>query len=155
MTIAQQLARHLREIHFGENWTESNFREHLKDVTWQQAIRKTDNYNTIAVLTYHSCYYISALIDVLEGNPIITKDADAFNHPPIQSKKDWDALLDKCWVNAEHAAKLLEQMPDSKLSETFRNEKYGNYFRNIMGMIEHMHYHLGQIVLLKKFHKGL
>lgn len=150
MSISKQLARHLREIHFGGNWTESNFKDQLKGIKWQQAIKKTDEFNTIAILTYHSCYYISALIDVMEGNPLTTKDADAFNHPPIQSKKDWDQLLDKCWSNAEKAATLLEQMPDSKLLETFRNEKYGNYFRNILGMIEHMHYHLGQIVLLKK-----
>ena len=29
-------------------------------------------------------------------------------------------------------------------------EKYGNYFRNLTGIIEHLHYHLGQIVLIKK-----
>jgi hypothetical protein len=29
-------------------------------------------------------------------------------------------------------------------------EKYGSVLRNIMGVIEHTHYHLGQIVLLKK-----
>jgi len=36
-----------------------------------------------------------------------------------------------------------------KISETW-NGKYGNYFRNIVGVIEHIHYHLGQIVLIKK-----
>jgi len=29
-------------------------------------------------------------------------------------------------------------------------EKYGNYYRNFHGIIEHCHYHLGQIVLIKK-----
>jgi hypothetical protein len=30
-------------------------------------------------------------------------------------------------------------------------EKYGNYYRNIHGIIEHIHYHLGQIVLIEKY----
>ena len=29
-------------------------------------------------------------------------------------------------------------------------EKYGTYYRNFHGLIEHAHYHLGQIVLIKK-----
>jgi hypothetical protein len=41
-------------------------------------------------------------------------------------------------------------LPESKLAETFSDEKYGNYYRNIHGIIEHTHYHLGQIVLIKK-----
>ncbi len=44
----------------------------------------------------------------------------------------------------------IEQLPESKLWETFSDEKYGNYYRNIHGIIEHIHYHLGQIVLIKK-----
>ncbi len=44
----------------------------------------------------------------------------------------------------------IEQLPESKLWETFSDEKYGNYYRNIHGIIEHSHYHLGQIVLIKK-----
>ena len=36
------------------------------------------------------------------------------------------------------------------LWETFADEKYGHYYRNLHGIIEHTHYHLGQIVLIKK-----
>ncbi|MGN6163930.1 MAG: hypothetical protein ACTHOF_05245 [Flavisolibacter sp.] len=41
-------------------------------------------------------------------------------------------------------------MADSKLDEIFVDEKYGTYYRNLQGIIEHTHYHLGQIVLIKK-----
>ena len=41
-------------------------------------------------------------------------------------------------------------MPEKKLWEPFGDGKYGDYFRNIQGVIEHAHYHLGQIVLVKK-----
>ncbi len=61
-----------------------------------------------------------------------------------------EKLLDNAWTAAEEVAKLIEEMPDEKLLENFTDEKYGNYYRNIIGTIEHMHYHLGQIVLIKK-----
>ena len=36
------------------------------------------------------------------------------------------------------------------MSAYFGNEKYGTYYENIQGVIEHLHYHLGQIVVVKK-----
>ena len=63
---------------------------------------------------------------------------------------DWDNLLDKTWTEAENFAILIEQLPEQTLWEPFTDEKYGNYYRNIQGIIEHTHYHLGQIVLIKK-----
>jgi hypothetical protein len=32
----------------------------------------------------------------------------------------------------------------------FWDEKYGNYYTNVQAVIEHCHYHLGQVVLIKK-----
>lgn len=58
--------------------------------------------------------------------------------------------MDKCWTEAEIFANTIEQLPESKLWEDFSDKKYGNYYRNLHGIIEHTHYHLGQIVLIKK-----
>ena len=44
----------------------------------------------------------------------------------------------------------IEKLGDNKLAEVFAQDKYGTYFRNLMGVIEHAHYHLGQIVIIKK-----
>ena len=59
-------------------------------------------------------------------------------------------MLDKTWRDAENFAGLVEQLPEHKLWEDFTDKKYGNYYSNIHGIIEHNHYHLGQIVLIKK-----
>jgi hypothetical protein len=64
--------------------------------------------------------------------------------------EDWQTLLQKTWTEAEEFARLIEDFPTEKLTETFFDEKYGNYYRNLTGIIEHMHYHLGQIVIIKK-----
>jgi len=150
MQLSTQLARNLREVHFGVNWTWVNMKDNLKDVDWQQATTKVDSFNTIATLVYHTHYFIAVTTKVLEGGPLDGHDKYSFDHPPIQSQQDWEQFLDTVWACANGFADLVEQLPDAKLWETFVEEKYGTYYRNIQGIIEHTHYHLGQITLLKK-----
>ena len=150
MKIAEQLARHFREIHFGPNWTSSNLKEVLADVGWEQATTKLENFNTIAALVYHIHYFVHVTIPVFEGGELDAHDTFSFDVPPITSEAGWQKLLDTVWTDAATFEKLVVNIPDNLLWETFSEEKYGTYYRNIQGIIEHTHYHLGQIVILKK-----
>ncbi len=150
MSLPAQIAKHFREIHFGGNWTCSNMKDVLSDVTWQQATTQVQSFNTIATLTFHVNYFVGAALEVLEGKPLNAHDKFSFSHPPIHSQEDWQKLLDKAWADAERFAVLVEQLPENKLWEDFTDKTYGSYYRNIHGIIEHMHYHLGQIVVIKK-----
>ena len=150
MNLPAQISKQLRDVYFGGNWTAVNLKETLEDVTWQQATTKVYSFNTIASLVYHMNYYVRAVIKVLQGTPLDAHDKYNFNCPPIQSQEDWEELLDNLWTEAENFATLVQQLQESKLGEIFSDEKYGNYYRNIHGIIEHTHYHLGQIVLIKK-----
>jgi uncharacterized damage-inducible protein DinB len=150
MSLTKQIAQHFRDVHSGGNWTSVNMKDTLADVTWQQATTKVYSFNTIATLAYHVNYYVSAVLKVLQGGALEAKDAYSFSHPPITSQEDWQQLLNRVWQEAEDFALLVEQLPEEKLWEDFTDKKYGNYYRNLHGIIEHMHYHLGQIVLIKK-----
>ena len=150
MNHTQQLAKHFREVHSGGNWTWSNLQENLKDVTWEEAVTKVQGFNTIAALAYHIHYFVAVALKVLQGGPLIGKDSESFDHPPVESEKDWQQLLGKMWADAQSFADALEKLLDEKLFETFGQEKYGTYYRNMLGIIEHSHYHLGQIALIKK-----
>ncbi|MEO6303024.1 MAG: DinB family protein [Bacteroidia bacterium] len=150
MNFTTQIAKHFREVNFGGNWTWSNLKDNLADVSWQQATTKVPDFNTIAALTYHINYFVLAAIDVLEGKPLTSKDEFSFDVPLIQNAEDWKKLTDKSFADAEKLAALIEQLPETKLLEDFTDKKYGNYYRNLHGIIEHTHYHLGQIAILKK-----
>jgi len=150
MNLQAQIAKQFRDVHFGGNWTSSNLKEHLADVTWQQATTQVYSFNSIAILVYHMNYYVSAVLKVLQGAPLDASDKYSFDLSPILCQQDWEKLLDKTWADAEGFASMVEQLPEQKLGDTFSDEKYGNYYRNIHGVIEHIHYHLGQIVLIKK-----
>ena len=150
MNLSQQLAKHFREVFFGGNWTDVNLKQTLEGISWQQVTTKVYSLNTIAALVYHINYYVAAVLSVLQGGSLNASDKYSFDLPPIQSEKDWEVLLNKFWHDAENFAKHVEQFPEEKLWDDFSEGKYGNYLRNIQGLIEHTHYHLGQIVLIKK-----
>lgn len=151
MSTASQLAKRFREVMLDGLWiANTNFKDQLSDVTWEQATTKIADVNTIAMLTFHIDYYIAGILNVFEGGELEIKDKYSFDLPPIEFQEQWKALLNKLWNDSEKFAIFLEHMPDSKLNEVFVDEKYGTYLRNIDGMIEHAYYHLGQIALIKK-----
>jgi hypothetical protein len=150
MNISEQIAGNFRQLYFGGNWTAVNLQESLAGVTWQQAMTRVATLNTIAALVYHVNYYVEAAIEVLEGRLLTAKDVYSFDHPTIESQEDWEQLLQRTWKAADRFSQLVGRLPDNLLWEPFAEEKYGNYYRNIHGIIEHSHYHLGQVVLIKK-----
>ena len=95
-------------------------------------------------------YYVRTVTKVLKGEPLTSSDKQSFEHPAFNSQKDWDDFLETVWKEAEEFAVLVEKLPDSKLTENIADPKYGIYYRNLHGIIEHTHYHLGQIAVLKK-----
>ncbi len=151
MILPKQLANQFQEVLLNGAWiANTNLKAELSDVSWEQATTKVGNLNTIAVLAFHINYYVTGILNVLEGGSLDIRDKYSFDMPPIESRADWEKLLTMLWRDAEKLAERVEQMPEEKLWKPFVDEKYGNYYRNIQGMIEHSYYHLGQIVLIKK-----
>jgi len=151
MKNTDQIAIRFREVLLNGKWVaNTNYRDLLSSLTWEQATRKVESLNTIADLANHINYYIKGILNAFETGALEIHDRYSFDSPPVLSKEDWDYLLDDMWINAEEFASHVESMTGEKLEEIFVDEKYGTYKRNIEGMIEHSYYHLGQISLIKK-----
>lgn len=151
MTRYVIIASRLREVLLNGHWiANTNFKEQIQSVNWQQAIQKVGNLNTIAALTYHINYYLEGLLNAFENGRLEISDKYSFNLPQIKTEEDWNNLITNFLNNAENFADAVEQMGDSVFDDPFVDEKYGSYLRNIEGVIEHSYYHLGQISLLKK-----
>jgi hypothetical protein len=153
--LCKQIAKHFRELYTGGNWTFTNAKDTLNDISWQEANTKVYSFNTIASIVFHMNYFVEAATKVLQGKALDAHDKFSFDVPPILAIEDWDQLIKKTFLNAETFASLLEQMPDSKMWEIFEEEKYGSYYRNMHGIIENSHYHLGQIVIIKNLIKEM
>ncbi|OJJ15400.1 DUF1572 domain-containing protein [marine bacterium AO1-C] len=151
MEKAQRLAHRLREVILnGKLIANTNFRDALTQVTWEQATQQIEGLNTIAHLTFHVNYYIGGVLDVFEGGDLEIRDRYSFDLPPIKSQEDWEQLQQKLWDNTEKFAQKVEAMSDEKLASTFVKEEYGSYAQNVEVIIEHNYYHLGQVSLLRK-----
>lgn len=109
--------------------------------------------NTIATLVFHINYYVQPVLNGIHGKPLNASDQFSFDLPPIESEDDWQKLVAKALKEAENLALEIERINETQLFEDFVDLKYGNYYRNLLGIIEHTHYHLGQISLIKKLLK--
>jgi hypothetical protein len=151
MTRNLGIANRLREVLLNGKWiANTNFKDQILSVSWEQSIQKVDNLNTIALLTFHINYYLAGLLNVFAGGKLEIRDKYSFDLPEIKSEKDWNKLVSEFLSNSEMFANQVEQMDESLLDQPFVDEKYGSYLRNIEGVIEHSYYHLGQVSLIKK-----
>lgn len=101
-------------------------------------------------MTFHINYYLEGLLDAFDTGTLQISDKYSFDLPPIQCEDDWQKLVTVFLFNAEKFATKIENMEDAIFDLPFIDEKYGIYWRNIKGDIEHSYYHLGQISLIKK-----
>lgn len=144
------LSEHFKTFYFGGNWTAVNMQDTLGQVSFETAMKRIGDCNTIAILVYHIHYYVLAVTKVLEGGPLDAKDKYSFDLPEIKSEEEWKQFVEEVLAAGRHFAELVATVPDDQLGQPFAGGQYGTVYRNIAGLIEHSHYHLGQIVLLKK-----
>jgi len=151
MKRSSVIANRLREVLLNGHWiANTNYKEQLSNVNWEQATQKVDNLNTIAALIFHINYYLRGLLQVFNGGRLEISDKYSFDLPPSHSEADWNKLVNEFLNNSETFASQVENFSDDMLDMPFVDEKYGTYLRNIEGVIEHCYYHLGQISLIKK-----
>jgi uncharacterized damage-inducible protein DinB len=150
MNTVHQIAQHISQLYFGGNWTASNYTDVLADVTHEEAVQSINQLNSIATLLYHTSYYIHAQTQVLEGNPLTASDKESFIHPPIKSELEWETMKKLTFDSVKKYLEHIKSMPEETLHTNFYGDAYGSWLNNLMGLLEHNHYHLGQIVVIKK-----
>ncbi|MEM6380784.1 MAG: DinB family protein [Bacteroidota bacterium] len=150
MSFSKQLAQQFTDVYLSGNWVATNLKTQLSDLSWEQATTKIENLNTIAALAYHINYYIAGVANALETGNLEIRDKYSFDYPVIENQDTWAQLQEQIWKDGQRFIDQIEQLSDADLQDDFVDAKYGPTFRNIVAMIEHTNYHLGQIVLLKK-----
>lgn len=150
MALSKALSEQIYQVHFGGNWTVSNLQSLLADVSREEALNQVKNLNTIATLSFHIHYFVMAQIRVLEGKELNASDAESFAHPDFPDEQSWRSFVDQCLTDGKRLSELVAKLEQDLLNTDFVDPKYGTYYRNISGMVEHTHYHLGQISLIKK-----
>lgn len=147
--LSENLAEHLRSVFMGGNWTSVNFKTLLAEINYDAAVKKHGKLNSIAQLSFHAHYYIAVVLEVLKGNPLQAHDQYSYD-VSFHNEGEWQDFKLKMLEDANAFADLVKELPEQRLWEAMDDPKYGSFYRNIQGIIEHCHYHLGQIALLKR-----
>lgn len=149
MTIPEAIAQHALEVHEGNNWTEVDLAHTLRDVTWVEAVTQTPaSPNTIAAVVRHLAYWNRVMARRAQGLATEVGPANGFDGPALQSEADWGALRADLLQSGHELATAMRSFPEARLAEPII-PKYSSAYKNLQGAVEHLHYHLGQLVLLK------
>jgi hypothetical protein len=149
METTEHIAQHLLDVHEGGNWTEVDIIHTLADVTLQEAITVTPaSVNTIATILHHITFYNIVVRERLKGTGIDIPATNGFDMPPLASDEDWENLKTENIRSAHELAGEMRRVDEAKLHQPII-EGQSTFYKNMQGCVEHVHYHLGQIVLLK------
>lgn len=149
--LTASLVSRLNEVLTEGKWIiGTNIKEQIIDLNYKEATRKVGSLNSIADLTFHISYYLAGVSNVLRGGTLDIKDKFSFNYEPIQNEEDWQQLINKFIMDCRDFVSLMKDFDETDLKAMFVKEEYGDYLRNVNGIIEHAYYHFGQIVLIKK-----
>lgn len=150
MNLSKRLGIQVFQVYFGGNWTAVNLQEVLADLTYNEAQQKQKHSHSILELVYHIHYFINAQLGVLQGKNLDAQDILSFNAPYFSDETTWQEYKKQLFNEAKTFVAEIDKLPEAILETNFVDEKYGDYYSNLQGVIEHSHYHLGQITLLKK-----
>ncbi len=149
--LTDWIANHLFEVHFGDNWTDVNVADTLADVSWQEAAVKVPfTPNTIAGIVHHITYWNRAVARRGKRMMPHLNDENGFNAPVIGCEKDWKLLKDDNLHSAEELVAVIREFDEKKLQDPILPD-HSSAYKNFQGQVEHVHYHLGQLMLLKKY----
>lgn len=150
MYIPILIAEHVLAVHEGNNWTEVNITDTLKDVTLPEATTLTKaSPNTLAALLHHLSYWNRVMVQRINHFKVVLPNANGFDVPLLQTEQDWQLLKADNLASAQELAAAINSFDENKLPQPIL-EGYSSAYKHLQGSVEHIHYHLGQIVILKQ-----
>ena len=151
MKLPSLIASHIREVYEGNSWTDVSMADTVTDLSFTEAVTVTPaSGNTIAALLYHVKFYNDIVRQRLDGLSPYINDANGFDMPELKNDAEWKKLIDDAHQSFLRLANAAENFPEERLDELAPNGD-STYYKNLHGIVEHAHYHLGQMVILKKF----
>ncbi len=155
MNIAEQISRHFLDVYAGENWTEVNLQSTLEDLNYLEASTLTPaSVNTISGLLHHLHYWNQVMAQRIDGIRVKIPLSNGFNNEPLETEDQWTNLKRQCFKSAEQLAAAIRGLSQDQLQQPIL-EDYPTAYKSLQGSVEHVHYHLGQMVMLKQLIRAL
>ncbi|MEJ5962078.1 DinB family protein [Pedobacter immunditicola] len=150
MKTTELIAQHILEVHEGNNWTESAIAGALADVTVNDATRQTAaSPNTIASLLHHITFWNRLMVQRINGIDVPETESNGYDVPPLHTEEEWQVLKADNINSAHELAAAIRAFDENRLQQPIL-PGYSTAYKNLQGTSEHIHYHLGQMVILKQ-----
>ena len=149
MNFLEHVSQNIIDLHVGGNWTGNSIAEEIEDVSLEESqILTLGSPNTIAALLQHITYWNRIMVIRLGGIAVKIADHNGFDANVFVCEKDWDMLKKDIITSAFELADAIKVINFTDLLEEILPNQ-PTTFKSIIGISEHAHYHLGQIVILK------
>jgi uncharacterized damage-inducible protein DinB len=145
-----RIASLLKDTASGNNWTGINIEQALSGIPAVTAVKRINaNHLNIAESVAHlACW-----------NKVMAKRLDSENYQPTKEEDfpvidhleehQWTELKNRLRASFEALVQKLESKEETGLHNPMF-EGATSAYRNLHGQVSHLHYHMGQIMLLKK-----
>jgi hypothetical protein len=153
MNISSLIAQHIIDVHEGNNWTEVDLISTLNGINYKEASLLTPaSVNTIAGLVHHLRFWNDVMTKRIHGQDVDIPDSNGYDNLPLADGESWNTLVESCLASGRRLAEAIAGVEASRLDEPILTGSSTAY-KNLQGSVEHVHYHLGQIVILKQLIK--
>ncbi|MCF3111236.1 DinB family protein [Niabella sp. CC-SYL272] len=150
MKKTDQIAQHLTDVHLGNNWTSVAIADAIRDIDWKEGFATVPfSPNTIASILNHIAYWNGIVAERGRGVKPVIAAHNGFEVPEA-TPEHWEALKEELFRSATELAAVIRGFDEEKLDAPVLPE-HSSAYKNFQGQVEHAHYHLGQIVMIKKY----
>jgi len=151
MTHQALMAETLQHMYNGEPWLDVTLMEHLSEMDASHATRRLNGSNNTWELLNHLIYWHQNVTRKLSGVKTEQEgDLPDFYLPENCNDENWDATLHRFHHSLEQMMNTIRNYPGQKLFDVVPGTQHTAYFY-MQGILSHVAYHLGQIVLLRKY----
>ena len=150
MNETERLARELEKALFGEAWHGPSWNEVLAGVSGEQAChRPIPNAHTIAEIVAHATTWFEVIKRRINGESPQVSDAEDWPNVAGLAESDWGELRDRSLERARALVETVRRISPERLLESRPGMK-DTWFELVIGELQHVLYHAGQVGLLKK-----
>jgi len=150
MNETERLARELEKALFGGAWHGPSWKEVLGGVSGAEALhRPIPNAHTIAEIVAHASTWFEVIGRRINGETPQVSDDEDWPKVADLTEGDWSQFRDHSLEKARVLVETVRRMSPERLLESRPGMK-DTWFELVIGELQHVLYHAGQVGLLKK-----
>ncbi|MFV8345328.1 DinB family protein [Flavobacterium sp. ZB4P13] len=151
MTEKERVSNLYKTVYNGHPWIDINILETLESISAEQAYTKVKpEINSIWEIVNHMIQWRLNVLQRVQGKIMTTPGHNYFTKNSDPSEEAWKNTLISLEESQQQWIELLSDFNESDFEKIYPNNNL-TYYEHIHGIIQHDVYHLGQIVILKKF----